>query len=292
MVFPLVGRPRVGSVTLRNSDAAPDAGRRVRVDHVADAVQQTVEGEPDRWLQFEGVDNVRDAGGLPLRDGGRTRFGELFRSANLRHVTDVDVAHLVDVVGLRLVIDLRTAREIDRDGPTLVAGAGVETVALSFLPDDGEALPETGDDSDPLLRSYLGYLVDRTENVVQAVRLLGGPDVGPTLVHCAAGKDRTGVLLALVLDAVGVEREAVIADYALSAHHVEAMFRRWTTAFNREMPDDLTPHLPRAEVIATVLARLDDQHGSGGRDGAAGWLRANGLDEASLDRLRARLTGR
>jgi len=292
VVFPLVGRPRLGSVTLRNSDAAPDAGRRVRVDHVADAVQQTVEGEPDRWLQFEGVDNVRDAGGLPLRDGGRTRFGELFRSANLRHVTDVDVAHLVDVVGLRLVIDLRTAREIDRDGPTLVAGAGVETVALSFLPDDGEALPETGDDSDPLLRSYLGYLVDRTENVVQAVRLLGGPDVGPTLVHCAAGKDRTGVLLALVLDAVGVEREAVIADYALSAHHVEAMFRRWTTAFNREMPDDLTPHLPRAEVIATVLARLDDQHGSGGRDGAAGWLRANGLDEASLDRLRARLTGR
>ena len=292
MVFPLVGRPRVGSVTLRNSDAAPDAGRRVRVDHVADAVQQTVEGEPDRWLQFEGVDNVRDAGGLPLRDGGRTRFGELFRSANLRHVTDTDVAHLVDVVGLRLVIDLRTAREIDRDGPTLVAGAGVETVALSFLPDDGEALPETGDDSDPLLRSYLGYLVDRTENVVQAVRLLGGPDVGPTLVHCAAGKDRTGVLLALVLDAVGVEREAVIADYALSAEHVEAMFRRWTTAFNREMPDDLTPHLPRAEVIATVLARLDDQHGSGGRDGAAGWLRANGLDEASLDRLRARLTGR
>ena len=292
MVFPLVGRPRLGSVTLRNSDAAPDAGRRVRVDHVADAVQQTVEGEPDRWLQFEGVDNVRDAGGLPLRDGGRTRFGELFRSANLRHVTDVDVAHLVDVVGLRLVIDLRTAREIDRDGPTLVAGAGVDTVALSFLPEDGEALPETGDDSDPLLRSYLGYLVDRTENVVQAVRLLGGPDVGPTLVHCAAGKDRTGVLLALVLDAVGVEREAVIADYALSAEHVEAMFRRWTTAFNREMPDDLTPHLPRAEVIATVLARLDDQHGSGGRDGAAGWLRANGLDEASLDRLRARLTGR
>jgi len=292
VVFPLVGRPRVGSVTLRNSDAAPDAGRRVRVDHVADAVQQTVEGEPDRWLQFEGVDNVRDAGGLPLRDGGRTRFGELFRSANLRHVTDTDVAHLVDVVGLRLVIDLRTAREIDRDGPTLVAGAGVDTVALSFLPEDGEALPETGDDSDPLLRSYLGYLVDRTENVVEAVRLLGGPDAGPTLVHCAAGKDRTGVLLALVLDAVGVQREAVIADYALSAQHVEAMFRRWTTAFDREMPDDLTPHLPRAEVIATVLARLDDQHGSGGRDGAANWLRANGLDDASLDRLRARLTGR
>ena len=259
---------------------------------MADAVQETVETEPDRWLRFEGLDNVRDAGGLPLRGGGRTRFGQVLRSANLRHVTDADVAHLVDVYGLRLVIDLRTAREIDRDGPTAVAHAGVETVALSFSPEDGDALPDTGDDSDPLLRSYLAYLVDRTENVVQAVRLLGHPDGGPTLVHCAAGKDRTGVLLALVLDAVGVEREAVIADYALSARHVEAMFRRWTTAFGREMPDDLTPHLPRAEVIATVLARLDDEHGRGGRDGSAGWLRANGLDDATLERLRARLTDR
>lgn len=262
-----------------------------------DAVQETVqETELDRWVQLDGLDNVRDAGGLPLRDGGRTRFGELLRSASLRYLTDDDVAHLVDVVGLRLVIDLRTAREIDRDGPTAVAARGVETVPLSFLPEDGTALPETGSgdrvDTDPLLRAYLGYLVDRTENVVQAVRLLGRPDAGPTLVHCAAGKDRTGVLLALVLDAVGVEREAVIADYALSAQHVEAMFRRWTSALGREMPADLTPHLPRAEVIATVLSRLDDAHGRDGSEGAVGWLRANGLDDASLERLRARLTGR
>ena len=71
---------------------------------------------------------------------------------------------------------------------------------------------------------------------MQAVRLLGQSDAGPTLVHCAAGKDRTGVLLALVLDAVGVEREAVIADYALSAQHVEAMFRRWTSALAGRCP--------------------------------------------------------
>ncbi len=179
------------------------------------------------------------------------------------------------------MIDLRTAREIDRDGPTAVAARGVETVPLSFIPEDGTALPESGDDSDPLLRAYLGYLVDRTENVVQAVRLLGRPDAGPTLVHCAAGKDRTGVLLALVLDAVGVEREAVIADYALSAQHVEAMFRRWTSALGREMPADLTPHLPRAEVIATVLSRLDDEHGRDGR------RRRGGL--AAGERARRRL---
>jgi hypothetical protein len=255
-------------------------------------VQETVETEPQRWVRMEGLDNVRDVGGLPLREGGTTRSGQLLRSANLRHVTPSDVAHLVDVFGLRLVLDLRTAREIDRDGATAVAAAGVETVALSFIPEDGSALPETGDDTDPLLRAYLGYLVDRTENVVEAVRLLGHPDAGPALVHCAAGKDRTGVLVALVLDAVGVERAAVVADYALSAEQVEAMFRRWTTAAGAPMPDDLTPHLPRAEVIETVLARLDAEHGEGGRGGAAGWLRANGLEDDALARLRARLTGR
>ena len=291
-----------------------EPGYRARVvEQSAEVVQETVATEPERWLRLEGIDNVRDVGGLPLREGGTTRSRALLRSANLRHVTEADLAHLVEVFGLRLVIDLRTAREIDRDGPTAVAAAGVETVALSFIPEDGEALPErvlgdrpprrgvpggppvpsqTGDDTDPLLRAYLGYLVDRTENVVEAVRLLGHPDAGPALVHCAAGKDRTGVLVALVLDAVGVAREAVIADYALSAEHVEAMFRRWTAAAGREMPEDLTPHLPRAEVIATVLARLDAEHGDGGQGGAAAWLRANGLEDDALERLRRRLTGR
>jgi hypothetical protein len=170
----------------------------------------------------------------------------------------------------------------------------VETVALSFIPEEGRELPEVDDDTDPLVRGYLGYLHDRGENVVEAVRRLAAQDAGPALVHCAAGKDRTGVLVALVLDAVGVERDAVVADYALSAGQVEAMFRRWTTAAGVPMPEDLTPHLPRAEVIAQVLAHLDAEFGAGGIGGAAGgaegWLLANGLDEASLQRLRERLT--
>jgi protein-tyrosine phosphatase len=166
----------------------------------------------DRWLELEGIENVRDVGGLPLRDGGSTRPGVLLRSASLEYMTQADVATLVDEFGLTLVLDLRTPREVDRDGPTAVAAAGVETVALNLIGDSRHWLPETGDDTDPLVRNYLGYLEDHPQNVVHAVRRLAAPEAGPALVHCAAGKDRTGTVVAMVLDAVGVERDAVVAD--------------------------------------------------------------------------------
>jgi hypothetical protein len=238
-------------------------------------------------MRFEGLDNVRDVGGLPLRDGGSTRSGVLLRSAALHWATPADVRRLVDEFGLRLVLDLRTPREIDRDGPTPVATAGVETVALNLIGASRE-LPETGDDTDPLLRNYLGYLDDQPANVVEAVRLLAAPDAGPALVHCAAGKDRTGVLVAIVLEVAGVDRAAVVEDYAESSAQIEALFRRWTTASGEPMPaaDAMQPHHPRAEVMEAVLTRLDTEHG-----GAAGWLIERGLDDAALDRLRTRLTG-
>jgi protein-tyrosine phosphatase len=234
-------------------------------------------------MRFEGLDNVRDVGGLPLRGGGSTRSGVLLRSAALHWATPQDVRRLVDEFGLRLVLDLRTPQEIDRDGPTPIAAAGVETVALNFIGASRE-LPETGDDTDPLLRNYLGYLDDQPANIVEAVRRLAAPDAGPALVHCAAGKDRTGVLVAMVLDVAGVDRTAVIDDYAESSAQIEALFRRWTTASGEPMPEDLSPHHPRAEVMEAVLARLDDDHG-----GAAGWLVERGLDPAALDRIRTRL---
>jgi protein-tyrosine phosphatase len=250
--------------------------RHARVNGVAAPV--------DRWLALEGLDNIRDVGGLPMRDGRTTRRGVLLRSASLRYCTPSDIAHLVDEFGLRLVIDLRTQRERELAvSPVAFAEAGVETAGLSFIPEEGRELPETEDDVDPLIHIYLGYLRDRAGNVVTAVRRLAA--AGPTLVHCAAGKDRTGVLVALVLDAVGVERDAVVADYALSGERIEALFRRWTAASGDPMPEDLTPHLPRAEAMAAVLAHLDAEHG-----GAAGWLRANGMEEDSLTLLRERLT--
>ena len=237
----------------------------------------------ERWLQLDGLDNARDVGGLPLGAGGRTRFGVLLRSASLHYLTPADVSYLVDEFGLQLVLDLRAPVEIDRDGPTAVAEAGVETIGLTFIGVSRQALPENEEIT--MLQAYRGYLADHPGNVVTAVRRLAAADTGPALVHCAAGKDRTGTLVALVLDAVGVERAAVIADYELSAQHVEALFRRWTTASGEPMPTDLDRHKPRAETMTALLDQLDEQHG-----GAANWLLANGLEEAELARLRERFT--
>lgn len=248
----------------------------------------------DRWLTLEGLDNVRDVGGLPVRGGGSTRPGVLLRSAALRSITDADVAHLKDVFGLKLILDLRTPRETELDGPSALAKAGVETVELNFIGASREILPEVTDDRDPMIRNYLGYLADHPANVAEGVRRLAAEDAGPALVHCAAGKDRTGMLVALVLDAVGVERDAVVADYVLSAEKIEAIFRRRVTALGEPMPEDLTAHMPRAGTMTAVLDELDADYArdaeKGGVDGgAAGWLRANGLDDAALARLRSRL---
>lgn len=254
-------------------------------DSLADTAKQ--EAAANRWLTLEGLSNLRDVGGLPLKDGGAVRPGVLFRSEALHHMTPSDIRHMVDVVGLRLVLDLRTDREIAEFASTAVADAGVEIAQFSFIPEEGRELPEIGEDSDPMVANYLGYLQDRGSNVVAAIRRLAAEDAGPALVHCAAGKDRTGTLVALVLDAVGVERASIVEDYALSATKIEAMFERWRARSGEPMPeqDELDRHKPRARAMDEVLAVLDERDG-----GAAGWLLANGLTPDELATLRRRFT--
>lgn len=238
----------------------------------------------DRWLEFEGLDNVRDVGGLPLVHGGATRQGVLLRGATLHYATSSDVTALVERVGVELILDLRTDRELVEDGPTKLAALGVETVQYSFIPEEGTEFPEVGEEFDPMVGHYLGYLSERAESVVAAIgRFAGAP--GTTYVHCAAGKDRTGVFVALVLDAVGVERAAIVEDYALSARQLERMFRRWSAAQGWPMPADLDRHTPRAPAMEQVLGVLDERDG-----GAAGWLKANGLTDDVLAALRVKLT--
>lgn len=244
------------------------------------------EPEQDRWLPFDGLSNARDVGGLPLEGGGHVRSGVLLRTESLEALSVADVSRLTGLLGVRQVLDLRKDGEVLRVGRGALHDAGVETHRLSFIPEEGRGLPEIDGDIDPVVHNYLGYLIDRGPNVVAGLRRIAGLSDGATVVHCAAGKDRTGVLVALALSAAGVQRDDVVADYALSATRIDDMFRRWSVAEGLPMPEaaELDRHRPRAEVMAGFLHQLDRRYG-----GPVGWLQANGLTDDELARLRARL---
>jgi protein-tyrosine phosphatase len=268
----------------------------------------------DRWLHLDGTANTRDLGGLPTSDGGRTAPGRILRSDNLQTLSAADVRTLVEELKLRDVIDLRTTAEVLMEGRgplrdvpevthrhfSLLPERGHHTDVFAVEEDDLPELPADWADSvlprqaaghdqhePPAVRSYLGYLQDRGEAVVDALRALahGGP--GAAVVHCAAGKDRTGVVVALSLAVAGVPHEEIVADYALTAEVIDGVVARLAASptYAEDMERrDVASHTPRAETMDRVLTLLDERHG-----GTIGWLEAHGFGAADQAALRARL---
>jgi len=268
----------------------------------------------DRWLRLDGTANTRDLGGLPTHDGGVTVPRRILRSDNLQTLSANDVRTLVDEVGLRDVIDLRTSAEILLEGRgPLRAVEAVTHRHFGLIPERGQytdvfaveeddplgdlpadwmesILPRQAIGRDqaepPAVRSYLGYLGDRGDQVVGALRALTAA-TGAAIVHCAAGKDRTGVVVALSLSVAGVPHEEIVADYAMSGDVIDAVVARLaaspTYAGDMERRD-VASHTPRAETMDRVLTLLDERFG-----GATGWLDAHGFGAAERTALRARL---
>lgn len=247
----------------------------------------TVDEQQRRALSLQGADNVRDLGGLPTADGARTRAGVLYRASTLQELTDDDVRVLTEEVGLRLVVDLREPEEAEREGRGPVAAHVPGYVNLTIRSGDplpADVVPDIVDID--LAAHYVGYLEASVEELVMIVRLLADSRHHPAVFHCAAGKDRTGVVAALVLDAVGVLPEAIVADYAATAANAEAIFARLRRLPSYRYLDDLPPTVrtAEAETMQRFLDELHDEHG-----GAARWLRGNGVGKDELAALRAAL---
>ena len=256
-----------------------------------------------RWLDLDGAANARDLGGLPLEGGGAIASGVLVRSDNLQGLTPADVRRLVDEVGVTHVVDLRTGAEVTLEGPgPLVAEPRVEIRHRSLYPEAGghtdaaadetvfpwvAARGRTGEES-PAVQAYLGYLRDRPDSILGALRDVAHAP-GATVVHCAAGKDRTGVVCMLALAVAGAEREAIVADFLATGERIEALMARLRAS--PTYADDLRErsdkaHAPRPETIERVLGVLDARHG-----GPLGWLEQAGFAEADAAALRRRLRG-
>ena len=254
------------------------------------------------WIDLEGAANARDVGGLPTVDGRVTRSGVLLRSDNLQGLTPADVSLLVEQLGVRTVLDLRTTGELHLEGEGPLRATSVVHHHVPLIPelpgepDEAEvdrAVPHrperAGDSPTDMTGYYVGYVEDAPQNIARALRLLADPETGPALVHCAAGKDRTGVVVALALSLAGVRRDAVVADYVRSSERIDGVLAR-LQASNTYGPSlgDTTADLirPVAGSMERFLDHVDREYG-----GPHGLAMTVGVDEETVARLSARLVG-
>ncbi|MFH8218411.1 tyrosine-protein phosphatase [Streptomyces sp. NPDC018057] len=261
--------------------------------------QQVPSTEPE----LTGVRNFRDVGGLPTVDGRRVRHGVLFRSGHLAHATEQDTAFLASL-GLHTVFDFRNAADQRLEGPD-VALPGVRNVNLPLSdPADGaefwkmvrdgdldqlRAILDGGKGADRMIASYRRMVTERTAEHSQVLHALAEDSV-PALMHCAAGKDRAGLSIAVTLLALGVERDAIVADYLESnALHRRYKVRRSGTspaARSPEVMELLSPLFDaRAEYLTAALETVEETWG-----GVDAYLeRGLRLAPPARERLRERL---
>jgi len=261
------------------------------------------------WIDLEGLANLRDVGGMPTEDGGTIRAGQLLRSDNLQSLTPGDVEALIDL-GLTDVIDLRSDYEAEKEGPTALVDTPVNTHQYSLFrewregvgedkPDvRPEALPEEAlpwVDLEPnieldneLAAIYMSYLLDRPDSVIAALRTIADAP-GAALVHCAAGKDRTGTIVALALSLAGADRDAIIEDYVASSERMQAIIDRLRTSntYAENMSNrPLSSHMTHAETMEVLLDHLDESYG-----GVEPALEKFGWTAEDTEALRKKLRG-
>jgi len=214
--------------------------------------------------------------------------GRLYRSDSLASVSDTDVRYIVDTLALRTAVDLRAGHEVDDHPHRPLVDAGVAVHHRPIVdetrrrPDDAPTYPGGLGEVYPLMLERFG---DRFAAVVE---LLADADGHPVVFFCAGGKDRTGLVAALVLGALGVADEEIAADYALTADNLPLLLERnRARAAARGVAPEVTEHellLAEAATMLTVLARLRAEHGS-----VEGYLEHHGLDREALAALRAGL---
>ncbi|MFJ3320750.1 MULTISPECIES: tyrosine-protein phosphatase [unclassified Curtobacterium] len=179
--------------------------------------------DADRTLHAEGLFNARDLGGLPLRDGGTTPSGQVFRSENVDRVSPAGWQALRDA-GVRTVVDLRAPWETEKDTgtrPDWVTTVVIDHDGLDAAPAFWQAYWETGLVGTPLYYGpHLAELPERTGSVLRAI---ARAEPGGVLFHCAGGRDRTGIIALVLLSLAGVEPEAIVADHLVTVDNAPAL---------------------------------------------------------------------
>jgi len=242
-----------------------------------------------RFVDFESVINFRDLGGYRTREGRTVAWGRLFRSAGLHEMAVNDITRLREEIGPKAVIDLRTPRDDEKTREIgILNEVGAEYYNIPFRPEGSSYFKEENElfPNVPNLGEIYLYRVTSKgfgEKVVEALEIIANEENRPLIFHCSAGKDRTGVLAAIVLTAAGVIDEDIIADYALTAPFMKEIR-------DQAMKDPKTPeevkNLPdyqweaSAESMSHFLSLLRREYGS-----VAGYLEKQGAEPSLITRL-------
>jgi protein-tyrosine phosphatase len=246
-----------------------------------------------RDLLWDGLLNVRDLGGHPTEDGDETRFGSIIRADSIRQLSDEGWTALVDY-GVKTIVDLRADEELEADPP---AELPVQVLHVPFLETDVDDWKEVEAEIEAAVRAapdvatatrdvYLIFLERFARNVAAAVRAVADAPEGGVVIHCAGGKDRTGLLTAFLLHLAGVGIDEIATDYALSEERLRPRHDLWLAEAESEEERERLERIMQtpAQSIRGVFDELDRRYGS-----IEGYLRHAELSDDELERARARL---
>jgi protein-tyrosine phosphatase len=237
-----------------------------------------------RIVPLQSAPNVRDIGGYATTDGMRTRWGRFFRSSGLHKLPPGDHAALMQY-GIRSIVDLRPADEAGEAPDHFADSTEVRYHSIPLM--RGADLGRLGPIPQTPVALNLAWLEHCGEDIKAVFDALIAPDAFPTLVHCTLGKDRTGLITALVLGVLRVPAAAIVDDYTLSALHVELLLdiARANAARKGVDPVWFERRLScRHETMELTLEQLEARY-----DGIEAYLRSVGVTDAQQGQLRADL---
>jgi protein tyrosine/serine phosphatase len=245
-----------------------------------DTAESTTQRE--RRLAWEGCLNARDLGGYPTSNGGVTRWGAVIRSDSPSLLTRVGQEAL-EAHGIRTAIDLRFPHELEAaPNPFSDPAHPIAYVHVSLIDPDDQAVP-----GETMAQEYVRWIDRFASPIGRIIAAVARAEAGGVLIHCAGGRDRTGVTAALLLALVGVPADTVANDYALSSGYLRPRDEGYLAngpGTREQREADLARSETRAEVMHEVLDHLEARHG-----GVEAYLLAAGVGPDDLERIRARL---
>lgn len=237
----------------------------------------------DRELRLEIAHNVRHLGGYATSDGRTTHDG-IIRSASLHRLTDTGMRHLAEA-GVRTIIDFRSDMEVERDVTPDSTPYGIRRVHAPVFQQDASPVG--------LETEFTGYapvyerFLDSGRGAYRTLFETAAEAEGRVLFHCAAGKDRTGVAAALLLDLAGVGEPTIIEDYRLTETLLAPVLAEWLPRMAERGIDSeraMALMAAPADAITATLTHLRDRYGSG-----EGYMREIGVSETAISAVRARM---